>query len=228
MKRSVINDRLKWAKDLLKEYKFRLPMFGYWQIDEWKKQRIKAERIRQTMLGWDVTDFGSEDFDRIGAVLFTIRNGNIHEIGCGTPYAEKVILLKDGQMLPLHFHYQKTEDIINRGGGILVLQLYQSKPDGSVDKESDVTVFCDGICKMLKAGEEIEISPGNSITLTPYIYHLFIAKKGLGDLIVGEVSMINDDNRDNRFEKNSARRFSLIEEDEEILHPLCNEYGKVL
>lgn len=227
MKRSVINERLKWAKKLLEEYKFTLPMFGYWRLEDWKEQKTEVDRLRETMLGWDITDFGSEDFDRVGAVLFTIRNGNIHKEGCGTPYAEKVILMKDGQKLPLHFHFSKTEDIINRGGGILIIQLYNSKPDGSVDDKSDVVVYCDGICKTYKAGEIIEIFPGNSITLTPNIYHLFIAKKGAGDLIVGEVSKINDDNEDNRFAESTASRFSLIDEDEAVLHPLCNEYEKM-
>ena len=117
MKRSEINSLLVWSKQLLAANNFRLPMFGYWTLDEWKKQKDRLERIRKTMLGWDITDFGSGDFMTTGAVLFTIRNGNVHEEGCGTPYAEKIILMKDGQQLPYHFHFSKTEDIINRGGG---------------------------------------------------------------------------------------------------------------
>lgn len=228
MKRSQINQTIEWAKALLTKNKFALPMFGYWKLDEWKKNEENLDRIRKTMLGWDVTDFGGGDFDRVGAALFTIRNGNIHEKGCGTPYAEKIILMKDGQELPLHFHFAKTEDIINRGGGVLVLQMYQSKPDESIDEKSDVTVYCDGVEKTFGAGEKVEVLQGNSMTLTPYIYHKFIAKENGGDLIIGEVSKINDDNVDNRFAQEAANRFSQIEEDEEILHPLCNEYEKVL
>lgn len=228
MKRSYINELQRWSVDLLDNNNFTLPMFGYWKLEDWKKQKGNIERIKNTMLGWDVTDFGSDDFESVGAVLFTIRNGNIHEEGCGTPYAEKVILMKAGQVLPLHFHFNKTEDIINRGGGVLVLKMYLSNPDGSVDEESDVCIYCDGMKRTLRAGEEIEIHPGNSITLTPYIYHMFIAKENEGDLIVGEVSKINDDNVDNRFAQEAASRFSQIEEDEAILYPLCNEYDNVL
>ncbi len=228
MKRSFINEMQRWSLDLLATNSFKLPMFGYWKLDEWKEKKDEIERIKKTMLGWDVTDFGGGDFDSVGAVLFTIRNGNVHEQGCGTPYAEKVILMKQGQKLPLHFHFNKMEDIINRGGGVLVIELYKSKEDGSVDYESDVEIYCDGIKRIVKAGNGVEILPGNSMTLTPYIYHNFIAKEGAGDIIVGEVSKINDDNTDNRFAQEEASRFSEIEEDEEILYPLCNEYDKVL
>lgn len=228
MKRSTINNRLEWAKGVLKQNNFKLPMFGYWRMDEWRSRKNEIDRIKKTMLGRDVTDFGSGEFDKIGSVLFTIRNGNIHDEGCGTPYAEKVILMKERQVLPLHFHFSKTEDIINRGGGILILQLYNTKGDKKIDEEKDVTVYCDGIRTTVKAGESIEIHPGNSITLTPYIYHRFIANEGTGNLVVGEVSKINDDNKDNHFARESAHRFNLIEEDEDILYPLCNEYDSVL
>ncbi len=225
MKRSEINALLKWSEALLHSNNFYLPMFAYWTMEDWNKRKGELERIRETMLGWDITDFGSGDFGRIGAVLFTIRNGNVNKEGCGTPYAEKVILMKAGQMLPLHFHYAKTEDIINRGGGMLVLKFYASKPDGTVDPDSDVTVYCDGIKRTVKAGERVEVPTGCSVTLTPYIYHLFLAE---GDLIIGEVSKINDDNIDNHFAETGTSRFSEVEEDEPILHPLCNEYEHVL
>ena len=48
-------------------------------------------------------------------------------------------------------------------------------------------------------------------------------KPGMGDLVVGEVSKVNDDNTDNYFLEPTAR-FADIEEDEPALHPLCNEY----
>ena len=44
---------------------------------------------------------------------------------------------------------------------------------------------------------------------------------------LGEVSRVNDDNTDNYFLE-PTYRFAEIEEDEAILHPLCNEYNKVL
>mgnify|MGYP000507145643 CR=1 FL=1 len=224
MKRSEINAAIKWSKELLYQYKIKLPQFGYWSLDEWKANIDKIDMIRKTMLGWDITDYGSGDFDNVGSVLFTIRNGGQNDRTIGTPYAEKLIIIKDGQRLPTHFHYSKTEDIINRGGGVLELKLYNSKEDFSIDYETDVVVYCDGIEKVLKAGKSIEITTGNSITLTPYTYHNFGAKKGAGPLITGEVSSINDDNSDNHFAE-KLNRFANIDEDEEPVHPLCNEYN---
>lgn len=65
--------------------------------------------------------------------------------------------------------------------------------------------------------------PGNSISLKPHIAHIFGPKPGTGELVAGEVSKVNDDNTDNYFLE-PTYRFAKIEEDEEILHPLCNEY----
>jgi hypothetical protein len=126
----------------------------------------------------------------------------------------------------MHCHRIKTEDIINRGGGVMCIQLFGSNQEGKLDNYVNVEVFMDGIKYCFKAGETIDIQPGCSITLSTYIYHAFWAKKGAGDLIVGEVSSINDDKTDNFFVE-QARRFSSIEEDEAILHPLVNDYDKL-
>lgn len=227
MKRSEINAALKWAKELLEKYQIKLPPFGYWTMSDWLDKKADIKTIKEVMLGWDITDYGMDKFDELGAVLFTLRNGSLTDTSVGTPYAEKLIILKDGQRLPNHYHASKTEDIINKGGGILAIKLYKSKPDGQVDYESQVQVDLDGISHTVEAGQELHIQPGHSITLRPFIYHLFWAKEGQGDLICGEVSSINDDHTDN-YNAEDVKRFSTIEEDEPILHPLCNEYRKVL
>jgi D-lyxose ketol-isomerase len=228
MKRSEINEAIKQSKLLLEKNNFRLPSFAYWTIGQWKENKDKISILSQVMQGWDITDFGSGNFKEVGAVLFTIRNGDINNKGVGTPYAEKIIILQheEGQKIPMHCHRLKTEDIVNRGGGILIIQLYSSDANGEINKNKDVEVYIDGIKHRFKAGEIIEINQGDSITLTPYIYHAFWAKKGAGDLILGEVSTINDDNTDNVFTE-PASRFSEIEEDEAIIHPLVNEYKKI-
>jgi D-lyxose ketol-isomerase len=41
-------------------------------------------------------------------------------------------------------------------------------------------------------------------------------------VMAGEVSQVNDDNKDNYFLE-SVGRFSLVDEDEEAIHPLWNE-----
>lgn len=228
MKRSEINSAIQRAKARMAEFGISLPSFGYWTPQQWKENSAKTELIRKSMLGWDVTDFGSEDFKHTGAVLFTVRNGDKDDAEFRRPYAEKYIVLDDRteQEIPLHYHICKTEDIINRAGGILVIQMYHKAVDGGLDREKEIEVYMDGIKHTFKPGEDIEITPGNSITIEPYVYHRFAAKKDKGLLIVGEVSRVNDDNTDNVFWKRSER-FIGIKEDEEKIHPLCNEYGEL-
>ncbi len=227
MKRSKIENEIARSKELIAKNNIKLPMFGYWDLGEWRANASRLDTIRRTLLGWDVTDFGSDDFDNTGAVLFTIRNGLLDEPGVGTPYAEKLIIMKEGQVLPLHFHFNKTEDIINRAGGVLMIQLFRSLPDGEVDETGDVEIYTDGVLNTLKAGSVIEIMPGGSITITPGIYHLFDIKKGAGDVVVGEVSAINDDNTDNRFAV-ERKRFAGIDEDVPVTVPLLNEYEELI
>lgn len=228
MKRSEINSYIKKAKNRLDEFNVSLPWFGYLTLDGWKEIKNEIEIIKDSMLGWDVTDFDSGDFATTGAVLFTVRNGDINDKQNRRPYCEKYIILDDEteQEIPFHYHIDKTEDIINRAGGTLVIEAYYKGEDGKLDKVTPVKVFMDGVYKTFNPGEKIEVTPGNSITLEPFMYHRFTAKKGDGMLIVGEVSKVNDDNNDNVF-LNPLERFSAIVEDEPAIHPLVNEYDNL-
>lgn len=226
MKRSEINNAILRARAILRDKNLRLPDFAYWTMQEWKQRLPELSNLRETGLGWDVTDFGSGDFTQCGSVLFTLRNGIRGNAGWGTPYAEKIIFQaqRTGQEIPMHFHTEKTEDIINRFGGILMLELYNALPDGGLDTRNPIHVRMDGIDFTLDAGAVVSVAPGNSITLAPRLYHRFWAKRDAGDLVVGEVSSINDDSADNTF-LNAASRFAPIEEDEPPICPLCNEYA---
>lgn len=226
MKRSEVNVAIAWAKKLLEDNNIALPVFAGWKCEEWRTNADKTDMIRKTMLGWDVTDYGLDDFKKIGGVLFTVRNGDQKDKRIGVPYAEKYILLEDGQWLPTHFHYSKTEDIINRAGGVLALKLYNVKDDESIDYDGDVIVYMDGIKHVVNAGEMVTVPAGSSITLVPFMYHSFGALEGAGNLVVGEVSSVNDDNVDNRFNP-VLPRFGEIEEDEPAVFPLCNEYDQL-
>ncbi|MEI3175427.1 MULTISPECIES: D-lyxose/D-mannose family sugar isomerase [unclassified Candidatus Paralachnospira] len=220
MKRSVINTNIEWAMDLCKELHFNLPDFAYWTPEDWEAKKDITDRMRKVAMGWDVTDYASNDFDKRGAVLFTLRNGEMDDPG--RPYCEKMIAMKDGQELPMHFHYDKTEDIINRAGGVLCIQVFNStsKEDGyKLDTESDVTLYLDGVKKTMPAGTTIKVTNGNSVTLTPYVYHRFYAEGG--PVIVGEVSKVNDDAKDNHFVEELVM---TIEEDEPVRHNLCGGY----
>jgi hypothetical protein len=227
MKRSEINAAIEYAIARFQEHKIALPPFAYWKPEQWRKMSDKARTIILAGMGWDVTDLGRGKFEEVGAVLFTVRNGvpsaESKGISTGVPYCEKYIVLTEGQCLPLHMHWSKTEDIINRAGGILVIQLYNSAAGEKVDTRSPVTAVCDGLQREVPAGVPFELVPGESITLVPGLYHRFWAKKGQGCLICGEVSTVNDDTTDNRFAEES-KRFTEIVEDEEARWLLCNEY----
>lgn len=225
MKRSEINNAILWAKDLLARNNIRLPSAAYWSMDDWKANADKIDTIRKVMLGWDVTDFGMGDFSTVGSVLYTVRNGKLDEPSVGVPYCEKYILMKEGQRLPKHYHVFKSEDIINRAGGVLRVYLWNADADGR-QLDTDVVVYMDGIKRTFKPGEPIDVQTGDSITLPPYVAHIFGPKDGCGELIAGEVSKVNDDNTDNYFLEDTSR-YCVIEEDEAMLHPLCNEYDKL-
>ena len=224
MKRSEINRAVRWAEDLLKARGISLPDSAGWSVEEWKARETETGLIRKLMLGWDITDFGCGDFDRIGTVLYTMRNGSDTDPGVGVPYCEKYLILREGQRLPTHYHISKTEDIINRAGGVLQLFLWNADPETGCRLDTEVVVYQDGIRCVYRPGEEILVTPGNSISLTPYMAHSFGAKPGAGPLICGEVSKVNNDLTDNYF-LDPTSRFPEVEEDEPALHPMCNEYG---
>jgi D-lyxose ketol-isomerase len=224
MKRSQINAIIRDAKAFLQERRFHLPPFAYWSPEEWTRKGEEAREIVERRLGWDITDFGQGEYEKLGLLLFTIRNGAPENLktGKGKLYAEKILIVGVDQVTPLHFHWVKMEDIINRGGGNLVIQLYNSTPDEGL-AESDVTVSIDGIRRTVKAGGTVVLRPGESITLPPYCYHKFWGEESR--VLVGEVSLVNDDNLDNRFYE-PVGRFPEIEEDEPPLHLLVNDYDK--
>ena len=222
MKRSEINQAVEKAKRLFAEHQIALPFFAYVPRTRWADEVPAESLIKRLMLGWDVTDFGSGDFSRVGSTLFTLRNGDINAPGVGSPYCEKLMVMDGcGQEIPMHYHVHKTEDIINRAGGTLAIQVYNALPDNSLDTEHDVVLWCDGVRRSFAPGTVIRVTTGNSVTLTPSVYHRFYAEGG--DTIAGEVSAVNDDTTDNVFLAPSAR-FTGIEEDEPAAHFLVTEY----
>jgi D-lyxose ketol-isomerase len=224
MKRSEINQIIGNAKTFLAEKQFMLPPWAFWGIEDWKKNKNNALEIIDNMLGWDITDFGSGDFYSRGLFLFTLRNGKFN-IDKKT-YAEKIMIVEENQETPLHFHWNKMEDIINRGGGNLVFELYNATPDDKLDT-TPVLVKTDGVIKTVNAGGKVILTPGESICLEQKNYHRFYGEPGAGKVLVGEVSMVNDDNSDNCFYE-SVGRFPVIVEDEDPLHLLASDYKKFL
>ena len=218
MKRSEINQILQSAQAFFDEFQFKLPPWGAWSEAEWKARAKDCGEIFDCQLGWDITDFGSGDFAKRGLTLFTVRNGKLGS--SKKVYAEKIMVVGDGQETPAHFHFHKAEDIINRGGGKLILQLWNS--DGAGGKATTpVVASIDGIPRTVEAGGYVSLSPGESICLTQGLYHRFY---GEGRVLVGEVSQVNDDHTDNRFFE-TVGRFPSIDEDVAPWRLLVSDYA---
>lgn len=224
MKRSTVNAILRSAEAFLTERRFHLPPFAYWTPEDWGAKGPDVRGIVDDHLGWDITDFGSGRFRECGLVLFTLRNGKPENLKTlrGKTYAEKIMVVDVDQVTPMHFHWTKTEDIINRGGGTLQIQLYNAAGDDTL-AATDVSVQVDASQRIVSAGSILTLHPGESITLPNRLYHQFWGAEER--VLVGEVSLVNDDHADNRFLE-PAGRFPAIEEDASPLHLLCNEYAR--
>lgn len=222
MKRSEINRIMREAVQFIESKQFLLPPFAYWTKKDWMDKDESYDEIRENMLGWDITDFGSGNYREIGLLMFTIRNGNLKNPNNKKNYAEKLLIVEEEQVTPFHFHWSKMEDIINRGGGNLLVQVYNSTEDEQL-ADTPVEISMDGRRFTVPAGEIIQVKPGESITLETGVYHKFWGEPGYGKVLVGEVSSVNDDHVDNRFLE-PVGRFPEIEEDEEPLYLLYNDY----
>lgn len=222
LSRSVINASIKTAIDVFERLHIHLPPFAYWTIDEWNRKGHEIDEVRDCMLGWDVTDFGSGNFKCIGRTLFTLRNGSVRHAGYLKTYAEKFILDPEGQRAPAHFHKSKREDIINRGGGNILIQLTKASDDNGWSSEP-FTVQVDGETSTLAPRSIVRLKPGQSLTIPPRTIHQFWGEEGKGWTVSGEVSSVCDDLDDNFFLEKMSR-FPEIIEDEPREFYLCHEY----
>ena len=236
MKRSRANEIIQYTIDALTKANFPLPPFAYYTTEDWKNLGEDEIELVENMLGWDITDFGSGDFDKIGLTIFTFRNGNFYnKEKYAKPYAEKMLYVMDGQILPFHYHWSKMEDIINRVGGDLELTFYNSNPEDFADMEgglagkpgqfddTDVIAQIDGKKILVPAGGKLILKPGQSVTLMPGQYHSWRGVPGTGDVILFEVSTTNDDNVDNRFHT-AGERIPTMEEDEPAKYLMFADY----
>ena len=76
MKRSYVNELIRKTEAALSENKIALPEFSRFGLKEWEACRSRMGTVKKTMLGWDITDYGRGEFEKLGTVLFTIRNGD--------------------------------------------------------------------------------------------------------------------------------------------------------
>ena len=223
MKRSTINDIMADADAMMRRHGFTLPPFAYWTPEDFKARAAQARHVIEARCGWDITDYGAGNFDEMGLFLFTLRNGLQSDLnrGGGMCYAEKLLISRKDQLSPMHTHVLKAEDIINRGGATLVVELYGSDEDGNFAQDRGGQVMCDGVLRPYGPGTRLALAPGESVTLRPGDWHAFWGEGG--DVLIGEVSTVNDDETDNIF-RAPIGRFARIEEDVAPTHLLVSDY----
>jgi len=218
MKRSEVNTAIEEAEALLRDLRWSLPEWAAWDRASYAKHPDLCDWLQAHQMGWDVTDFGSGDFANRGLTLFCLRNGRQGDAS-SVPYAEKLLFVNENQETPFHTHKKKMEDIINRGGGDLIIEFRQ--PEGV---DTAIALRCDGVLHHLERDDPLSLKPGKSVTIPCGIYHRFYARAGGGMVLGGEVSQVNDDGSDNYFLE-PVGRFSTIEEDAPPKYPLWNEVG---
>lgn len=232
LKRSTINHSIDIAKQVTKHFDMKLPEFADWSPEAWNFAGPEHDEIRNCMLGWDVTDFGSKDFYNIGRVLFTLRNGRKGIFQYPKEYAEKLLIDPENQRAPAHFHLSKREDLICRSGGNILVQLSKADEEGN-PSDKPFTIQVDASEKKLQPNDIIRLKPGMSVCIPPRTIHQFWGEEGTGYQIEGigytlssEISSVCDDWNDNVFLVDYGQRFPDIEEDEERRYYLCHEYPK--
>lgn len=222
LKRSDINRSIEQAMDAFRRFHIVLPTMAYWTAAEWQTKGHDVDEVRDCMLGWDVTDFGSGDFAHIGRTLFTLRNGTTRKPGYKKTYAEKLLFDPEVQRAPAHFHLSKMEDICCRAGGAIMVKLTGTNADNT-PSDRPVTVGVDGRAVQVEPGGLIRLKPGMSVNIPPRTIHQFWGEEGMGLTVSSEVSSVCDDWNDNFFLE-PAERFPKIEEDEPRRWCLCHEY----
>ena len=230
LSRSIINQCIDTALEVTDYFQFYLPTFAYWNVDDWRTAGDDYNEIKDCRLGWDVTDFGSNDFASIGRVLFTVRNGRFGDSNYPKEYAEKLLIDPQNQRAPAHFHKSKREDIICRAGGNILVQLTKADPTGNPSDQT-FTIQVDGCTKRLAPGEIVRLKPGMSVNIPPETIHQFWGEEGTGYPMNGdrytlssEISSVCDDFSDNFFLVDYGVRFPEIVEDEVRRYYLCHEY----
>ena len=226
MKRSEIDKILRRNISLISKMGISLPPQAYWDLKTWSQNRSSAEEMRRRGIGWDLTDWGSGDFRKIGLLLYTLSNGLIDSISkkaIDQPYAQKLLIAGKGQITPTHHHWSKMEDIIVLSGRGLKVKLNNVKPQrDELDLQNDVKIIRNNTWAIYPAGTIITLAPGERIRVEQNHYHKFWGHRGI--VLVEEVSTVNNDKEDNCFlPQDHVSRFPDIEEDKEPEHLLCIE-----
>lgn len=224
MRRSEINNLLDEGIAFLNSRSVPLPPQAYWSLQDWHENRDNAVELHKRGIGWDLTDFGSGKYGSIGLLCYTLSNGILDSDGqpFDQVYSNKLLIVAEKQITPLHHHRSKTEDIINLGGGSLQIKVFNVSENERLDEESPVKIFRNGMGMTCEPGTTITLQPGERIRLDPVHFHEFWGQPGQGKVLVEEVSSVNDDRTDNIF-LGEFGRFPEIIEDERPKYLLCTE-----
>jgi len=228
MLRSEINRAIAEALETLDSHGIHLPAWTSWSAERWQEVGAEADELRNHGLGWNITDFGSGDFAATGLLICVIRNGCLRGDKPATTktYAEKVFVIRGGQLTPWHFHWLKTEDLINRAGGALDVEVAWAGNDERSLSNEPVELSVDGVLRTVAAGTAVTLGPGESVTFPPRLCHQFSGSRLAARIVAGEISSLNDDAVDNCFLGMNATRTPLIE-DQAPAYLLFNEYPAV-
>ena len=168
MKRSEINAAINTAKKMMDEYNWTLPEWGYWSKEDYKDKPEIRKYLKSHQMGWDVTDFGKDNFNSQGITLFCIRNG-VQGAKDDKPYAEKLLFMQEGQEIPFHSHKVKLEDIINRGGGDLAIEFLEVDKDFR-ELQKEIEVLVDGKIIKIHPHKPLILKTGQSVTVDRNVY----------------------------------------------------------
>jgi len=220
MRRSELNAFLHAAMGTMDGYRFLLPPYARWSLQQWRDDPERARYCHARQIGWEVTDFATGRYAECGLLTLCPRNGRAGVSG-ERPYAEKIMMVGTGQETPWHCHRKKMEDIIVRGGGDLAIELAFSA-DGAHRDDAPVTVRVDEAEVTVAASTPLVLRPGSSILVPQGLYHRFYGTAGTGPVMVGEVSVMNDDLTDNFFLGGLGRPTPTVE-DEPIRIPMWTD-----
>ena len=62
LNRARVERSIAIARQVFREFRVTLPPFASWTTSDWDRAGPEYDEVRDCMLGWDVTDFGSRNF----------------------------------------------------------------------------------------------------------------------------------------------------------------------
>ena len=73
MKRSRINQAIKELETMCEKYSCYLPPFCKFTPEDWQNIGSEYDEVRDCMLGFDITDYGKDDFENFGFSKYNQR-----------------------------------------------------------------------------------------------------------------------------------------------------------